>query len=77
MGRQLHLRLDEHGSDAVDVALVRCELVVSEQSQVGLGVIRLTLHLAASHSKIKCDISLPAVCSANTDYVRRLTISAP
>ena len=58
MGRQLHLRLDEHGCNAVDVALVRCKLVMSEESQVGLGVICPALDLAASQSKITVSPSM-------------------
>ena len=52
MGRQLHLCLDEHGCNAVDVALVRCKLVMSEESQVGLRVVCPALDLAALQSKI-------------------------
>ena len=52
MGRQLHLRLDEHCGDAVDVALVSCELVVSEQGQVGLWIVCPALDLQIVHSKI-------------------------
>ena len=45
MAGQLHLGLDEHCGYAIDVAPLRGELVVSQESEVGFRIIRPVLDL--------------------------------